>query len=539
MPNAGSTVLQQLRSSLAVARSNLDQLRQHSRQVELELTRLVAERGQAINQLAQHYLPNVSAQTIQNLFGNVQIDLADILQRKTDYRRQLEQKVASLGQFVDQSEAKVAHIDEQLKTLGVRRKDLETAVAKKLADDPEFQKLTKLSLDIEKELQRHEQRVHDLEHEAHDKLPAYEHSALFQYLYQRKWGTAAYNYKGMTKQWDRWVADLIGYPRAARSYEFLLRTPQLVAQEVAKRRADFDELMTQIEAHRDQAAVDLGLKAAIEQEKSAEVQRSELSQKRAQSEQELSQAHQKLNELDFPTSEFYAEAVSRVRDYLARTQTTVLQARARRTPERIDDDLVARIAMLGDEITNLRPEQELTSKTVQTTGDRADGLDRIIQRFVAGNFDAGRSLFDDRFDGRQWADHYLAGKIDEGTLWQQISSQQSWAPTIVSQTGGTMSDIANSPWTYVMLDAMTQVAGAAARGMAHDAVRRRSQDWGGGNWGGSNWGGGFGGGSSDWGSSSSSGGDFGGGSSSGGSSGGDSSGGGSSGGGGFYTSDSF
>jgi hypothetical protein len=527
MPIAGSSVLQQLRSSLAVARSNLDQLRQHSRQIETELTRLVSERGQAINQLAQHYLPNVSAQTIEKLYGSVQIDLADILQRKTDYRRQLEQKVASLGQFVDQSETEVGKIDERLKALASRRQELESLAAKKLADDPEFQKLTKLSLEVEQELQRHEQRVKDLEHEAHDKLPAYEQSGLFQYLYNRKWGTAAYSYKGMTKQWDRWVADLIGYPRAARSYEFLLRTPGLVAEEVAKRRADFDDLMSQIEARRDQVAVDTGLTAAITEEKTAEKQRAELAQKRAQSEQELSQAHQKLNELDSPNSDFYSEAVSRVRDYLARTQTAVLQARARRTPERIDDDLVARIAMLGDEIANLRPEQEMTSKTVQMTGDRADGLDRIIQRFVAGSFDAGRSLFDDRFDGRQWADHYLAGKIDEGTLWQQISSQQTWAPTMVTQAGGTMSDIANSPWTYVMLDAMTQVAGAAARGMAHDAIRRRhSDDWSSGNWGG------FGGGSSDWGGSSSSGSDFGGGSSGGGS---DS----SSGGGGFYTSDSF
>lgn len=531
MAIAGSSVLHQLRSSLAVSRSNLDQLRQHSRQIELELTRLVTERGQAINQLAHHYLPNVSVQTIEKLYGSVQIDLADILQRKTDYRRELEQKVASLNQFNEQAERKVFETDERLKLLGARRKELEEKVTKLLAEDPEFQKLTKLSLEIEKELQRHEQRVEDLNHEAHDKLPAYEHSALFQYLYKRKWGTAAYDYKGMTKQWDRWIADLIGYPRAVRSYEFLLRTPALVAEEVRKRRDDFDELMSQIEARRDQVAADTGLKAVVEDEGNVEKQRAELSQKRATAEQELAQAHQKLNELDFPTSQFYVEAVARVRDYLARTQTAVLQAKAKRTPERVDDDLVARIAMLGDEIAALRPEQEMTSKTVQMTGDRADGLDRVVQRFVAGSYDAGRSLFDDRFDARQWADHFLAGKIDEGTLWQQIQSQQSWAPAIVTRAGNTVSDLAASPWTQVMLEAMAQAAGAAARGMAQDAVRRRSRhsrnsDWGG-----------FGGGI-DWGNSS--GNWSSGGSSSGGFSGGDS--GGSSsggGGGGFYTSDSF
>ena len=93
--------------------------------------------------------------------------------------------------------------------------------------------------------------VRELQQSAKEKLPPYHRSALVWYLLRRKYGSADYTERGWKRRWDKWVADLIDFPRAKLGYEFLTTTPGLMATEVARRQTEFKLLMQQIEAIED------------------------------------------------------------------------------------------------------------------------------------------------------------------------------------------------------------------------------------------------------------------------------------------------
>ena len=123
------------------------------------------------------------------------------------------------------------------------REKLEQVVSERLHGSDEFKRLSEQALTAETELERNEDRVADIKAEAEKKLPSYDHSRLFKYLYDAGYGTPAYKGKGLTRRLDGWVARMIDYPSARRGYDFLRVTPELMAQEVTRRRDKFNELM--------------------------------------------------------------------------------------------------------------------------------------------------------------------------------------------------------------------------------------------------------------------------------------------------------
>ena len=98
--------------------------------------------------------------------------------------------------------------------------------------------------------------------EAQEKLPSYDKNRLFRYLLDRDYGKPEYKKKGWTRRLDRWVAKLIDYQGARRSYDFLRVTPELMAAEVARRREQFNVLMEQVERIEDEISGE-ALKHAI------------------------------------------------------------------------------------------------------------------------------------------------------------------------------------------------------------------------------------------------------------------------------------
>jgi hypothetical protein len=433
---------------------------------------IVERRGEAFLELAKHYLPAVDQQTIAGTFQEVRSQLMDVLVRKQRHVRELQETLRVDEAEDSRLEKELEQVTKRLDDKVAQREELEKEVARRLENDAEFQRLSKEALVAEKELNRNESRVDEIKQEASEKLPSYEKSGLFQYLHKRGFGTSGYSKGGLTKRLDNWIARLINYNKAKRGYEFLRVTPELMTQEVGRRRDQFNGLMELVEACEDRHADAVGLTEIMREGQ-------ELGQERDNLVAEIGKQHdltdkhrQELLMLEGSRNEYYQQAVTRMKEFLAGLEEWRLEHTSRSTPDPQDDQIVAELTWLGDELEKIKQQNaDLTSEQLMWKS-RVGELQDIWQRFRRADFDSGRSMFHPDFDIEAHLEHFVRGQLSRDDLWASIKSAQQFAPPWHKDQGHGRGDIATD-FSYVLLSVLTEIAGQALRHAAERGMQRR------------------------------------------------------------------
>lgn len=486
----GTEVWKVLKTELKAAKDDLARCQEAAGSLDAEMREVMERKGEALSKLAQLYLPEVSRPAIESTFGAIRDDLLEILRRKEGRQRDLQRQINATE---DETRRRGGELDELTARLNAKvaeRERLEAQVAETLKGNADFQERSQLALKAEEQLHRNEGRVGEIEKEAADKLPYYEKSRLFLYLYRRKYGTIDYNVTGWVKDIDGWLAKLIDYGKARIGYEYLKKTPKLVAEEVARRREQFNQLMQQVEAIQHAEADKAGLTAVLEEGEALGDKRDllvgDIERLRTQA-QGLQQA---LAQLAQSQNEFYTEAVERFRNFLGETKTAVLAQRARETPEPDDDRLVAELATLNRRNEEMTGRLDEVARRRQAADRAQEGLDLIAQRYRQANFDSQRSYFLPGFDVGRLLSQFREGSLDADRVWRAVQGAQQFRPHWVESTATQGGQIITGPSGRVILGAILDAANVAMQEAAYRGVQRRGGGFGGGNWGGT-WGGGF------------------------------------------------
>jgi hypothetical protein len=473
---AGAKVYEYLQGEVNLARREVDQLAEDLKRLDAEMDELIAHRGAALEDLAEHYLPTITPQGVDATFVEVRDELRAVLDRK---QRQQEKTSSQLKEMDDARrslEERLQAVTLSLNEKVALRETLEKEVAKRLAEHEEFQRLSIGTLQAEQRLTQDEGRVEEMQHEAAEKLPPYENSRLFQYLYQRRFATPDYAGRGLTKRLDRWVARLIDYDRARLGYDFLRVTPTLMAEEVTRRRREFEQHMQRLEAIEDQITDEVGLTATLREGESLGKDRDDLLATLERERQRGEQVRQQLIDLERSQGEFYHEAIDRFESFLGALESGALQRRASETPEPEDDRLVAAIAKLNESVESVKSRIASITAESTTAKEFLDGLEYALDNFRRMEFDSERSYFEADFDAAEQIELLREGKITKRALWRQFSRSHEFQPTWLQATAGAAADAIESQAGRVLMHALANVAGAALQDSVIRGGTRRGSD---------------------------------------------------------------
>jgi chromosome segregation ATPase len=444
-------------------------------QLDQDTGELVERRSEALIELAEHYLPAIDEQSVANSFREVRSQLMDVLTRKQRHVRELKKTLDDDHAETRQLEQDLEQVTDKLNNHVTRREELEQQVARRLESDAEFQRLSKEALIAEKELDRNEHRVDEIKKEAAEKLPSFDESSLFSYLHKRGYGTSGYNKKGLTKKLDGWVAKMINYPRARRSYEFLRVTPELMANEVTRRRDQFNALMELVEACEDRHADEVGLTAVMREGQELGTKRDALVAEISK-QQDLTDKHrEELVALDSVRSQYYEQGVARVKQFLETLEARRLQATSQSTPEPQDDQIVAELVWIGEELDRTKREGSELAAEQDVLKSRLLQLQDIWQRFRRADFDSGRSFFHPNFDIEGSLEQFARGQMSRDDLWASIKSAQQFAPPWYEDKGQHRGRGYEGDFSQVLLRVLTEIAGEALRRTAERGMERRSK----------------------------------------------------------------
>lgn len=446
------------------------------RELDAKLNEFVDRRGEALVDLAKHYLPDMSLGSIQGTFHDVRDQLLEVFARKQRRQQELHDLAAGCEREVEHREAELKRVTDELDEIVAERDRLESLLADRLHGSEEFATLSARAIEAEKELERNEARVAEINAEAAKKLPSYDGSKLFKYLYDAGYGAPAYKGEGIAKRMDRWVAKLIDFPAARRSYLFLQTTPKLIAKEVEGRRDQFNQLMEQVEAIEDKVSDEIGLTEVMRTGQELGSQRDDLVKAIADQQDRLLKNQEELLRLDGTQNEFYGEALQRLKDFLGNMHSSRLKRESMATVDRKDDAIVAELTWLNDQLDDVQGRGRTLAQERQLWDAKLTGLQSVLQEFRRNEFDSQRSSFDSRFDAPGHVQAFLDGRLSAEQLWGAIRQHQRFAPLWHEQpprnTGG-IGDIFNSDMSHVLFRVLVDVAGEAMRQSARRGMERR------------------------------------------------------------------
>jgi hypothetical protein len=471
----GTNVFRELQADLERAKGSLVECQAETERLDGQMRDLLAQRGEALLKLARLYLPEMSRSAIESTFEGIRGDLLDILARREARRKELQTQIAQGNEEIRRRNAEIDDVTARLNEKVALRERLEAKVAEILKGNADFQERSKLALQAEEKLHRDEKRVEDMAKEAAEKLPHYDRSRLFRYLYDRGFGTSAYQSKGLVLTLDRWVADLIDYPNARNGYEFLKTAHGLVDAEVARRRDQFTDLMKQVEAIEKGESDKVGLTAVLAEGDALGTERDRFVHEQDRLQKQAQDLQRALAEVDQAQNEFYKQAIERFRAFLGKAKLVMLRNRARQTPEPDDDAIVAELADLDGRIDEITPRLASLGDR-RTDADRVQaGLDWVLRQYRLANYDSDRSYFEG-LDLRQLKARYEEGGMKADDLWREIQSAQKFRPNWVDSTVQDGTQIITGPSGRVILGAIVDIADAAMRNAAYRGVQRRSSD---------------------------------------------------------------
>ena len=461
MPHAGSDILAALEDSALQFQGEIETLRARRGELDSQIEELIERRSAAIEDLAQHYLPELSEEAVGRTFRDVRRKLQDVLGRRRNTISQLTKQVDQDTQRAVNLKAELNEVTDQLDKAVALRDQLQAEVSGRLDADDTFRQLSSEVLKSEQQLARYERQLVESRREAEEKLPAYEESRLFQYLAKRNFGAPNYHGWGLARPLDRWVARLIDYQRAKRSYDFLRTLPELMSDEVGRHR---DLLKTASETLQQMQLVvwkETGLDVANQEGDQLGHQRETFVEQLNQLEKALTQAHDELIQAEDKHGTFYALAIDEFQAALADLQSHVLQQRAKATPQEEDDAIVAEIRYLTEELEQTRRQVGETDDGIVRIERQTKGMDYVVSKFRSAEFDSERSTFADPFDIDDQLRRFDTSDINQFGLWRSLKRHQEFAPTWVEKTTGTAVEAMNSPTGQSLITAAGQIAAAA------------------------------------------------------------------------------
>ncbi|NNE00039.1 MAG: hypothetical protein HKN47_22190 [Pirellulaceae bacterium] len=359
-------VLRKIKLESKAVQQSIDQARELDRTHPLRIGDLVQRQTDSFVDLAQHYLPNLSHQSMQDAWCEVRAEIGDVLLRKHDHRRQLHAELESTRKQRENLQSNLAIVREQLEhsklVLGCKVGN----VNKLLRDDPVVRNCHQEIAKLDKELDQCLAHLEAANQDANTKLPDYEESFLFQYLREQRFGTSAYQGSGIERRWDRWIAKLVDYKKHKASFDYLCNTPIELKRIVEQKQKRYGELLTHLKDAKQRASRQHGVKKQTKTWDELREKVETIEQAIEDNLWEQCTLEDQIHQLDQINGDYYDQAIAIYQQFLDKQDPDVLRVYAECTKSPRDDEICARLRNISLDID--REREQAKDRFLQIVG---------------------------------------------------------------------------------------------------------------------------------------------------------------------------
>lgn len=407
----------------AIARLNADesQLDGAMRQSAAEAERLRRERATTLREIARFKLGEIEAgRLIRNLDVGERRALQILAERRDRLTALAEQRVEAVQELEKAEAARhdaAAKVEAALDAVTEKRNEVEAQVEvtpEWKAAQAEFDAADAIANEAEK-------KADQSEDELSAKRKPYDNDPLFIYLWQRGFGTQAYQAGNLVRFMDRQVSDFIGFLDARPNYAMLTDIPRRLREHATDRREAAQgrqEAVAEIEQRAMRAAgveeLERGLAEARHRLAAAD-EATEEKRARLKKLDDQRDALQSTSE-----NEAYNEAIEAMVGADSTDTIATLLAEARRTDTSADERLVRALERLDERIATADRESAELRKSAKELAVRRVEVERARGQLRGSGYDHPDVVFRNDNQIADAIEQIARGVIRSGILWDLL-----------------------------------------------------------------------------------------------------------------------
>lgn len=436
MTISGSTVYRNISSKVDEVEFQQNGLSRQVSDVEDKISSLGGAREDCFTKLALIYLPQMDAESVAGTLKEVQAEVSKIFKDKQNRRKELEAGMALAVQERKSLEEKLSQVSARLDDKAKERDKLNKTIAGILKENTDYTGLIEKAKVLGPQLQANNKRFEELETELQEKAPAYLKNKLFSYLMGRNFDPAA-PISGLTGRLDAIVSSVINYPAQKRNYDALVLRPQIVAEEIVKRKNIYNALVQKITAIEKEQADAVGLTKVMQEGALIDKEKKKISSAIETQDTTYAAYATERKSLDNLKDGYHKDAIQKLKAYLKGDTIADLKKKASATPSIEDDKLIKKIEDIDDAVRQLKDSAKELKLNRDSLTEKLTGLKRIQSTFRNRDYNSSDSYFPSGFDINSLLIGYMIGKYNSSSIESTISSHhhvEEPAPTYHSSS---------------------------------------------------------------------------------------------------------
>lgn len=420
--STGRQTLASIEEALKQVSADADRLNAELDKANQDKARLIAERLTAFHELAKFRTQLALVDGVIDEADQLSAQVTAVLQARQKTLNGMQQREADASSARARLIAEQKALDKEVEQFEKKLDALGESARRALAGDRTYSAHARQYAELRGMVEKATEKAAKSRAEEAEKGAPYRNDPLFIYLWERKFGTSEYEPTGLIRWLDGWVARLIGYQEARGNFTMLTAIPQ--------RLADHAERMAQsMKAEKD--AID-----AIEAAKIAELAGDDLPQKlRAAHERrdahsaeiealnaELQETGNQLKVYAEGQDQSFRNAIDATTKFLEGQALGALLRDARRTPDMRDDEIVALITRLADEVGAVEDLAKNKREALDAAFARKQELLRIAAEFRRARYDRPGTVFEPPSGSQMLLQLLLQGAITAAEYWMRTQS---------------------------------------------------------------------------------------------------------------------
>ena len=391
----GRQTLGTIEHSMADLRREEAELSKRIERSTRAVTDLQERQSEAYRDLARFRLDTDAAGSLNTRLDSAAREARRLLDKRYDDYKVLSEQLRQSETERNQKLKKRQELDEARDLAESQMDDLMAAVDGRLEMDCAFLVLRDTTEQAIATAEAAADKARTSELDRENKGKAYSADPLFVYLWDRGYGTQNYNYSGLRRSLDQWVASLIRYDDARANYAMLTGIPDRMARH-AERCAEIAEVEEEKLAEFSRNAMTDA--AGTDLVGSIETYSDEIEQIDA----EVEKLEQQIDTLSGALAEFsggedadFQKAEGHLSESLKSDDLNDLWQAAVDTPSPEDEKIVQRIEDFRDRVEQVAREIRQDRELQRDIGRRRAELADVIKRFRSRGYGSWESTFSD------------------------------------------------------------------------------------------------------------------------------------------------
>ena len=423
---SGRETLGHLNETFGTLRQQLDRIDRDIQKLSSQVTRAQLRQSDVIRKLARVRLEAIERDSLDSQLTSAERQVSDLLEQReralAEAHRLIAETESSLNVREKDRDDQHDKVDEAARRLAEREAAAQTA----LEDNKEFKTQLERSQSADAIAVSAAEKASVAAKDRAAKRKPYDEDPLFAYLWNRKYGTEAYQANPVARLLDGWVARLVRYEQARRDYWMLKEIPKRLEQHAATRRDKADrelEVLTAIEVG---AASEHAVPEARAALADAEREQDRVDEQIESTEQRLVSLRNDVDRYALREDDYTQRSVGLLTDVMQHRSVGQLTSAALATMTHEDDALIDELRDARREERDLKEELSDQRDLHKSSLDRLQELADVRKRFKRRRYDDLRSGFENGDMLLILLQGLLAGTTRGGSLWDALRRYQRY-----------------------------------------------------------------------------------------------------------------